>query len=176
MMIIDRSRLQRDDPGSYLHFMSEQHRIRVNGVELAFDAAPNTPLLYVLRNDGALNGPKFGCGLGQCGACTVIASGSAIRSCITPVADVVDRDIVTLEGLGTVQSPHPLQKAFMDEQAAQCGYCVNGMIMTAKALLDANPKPDESEIKTALSNNLCRCGSHVRIVRAVQRATGHGGQ
>jgi nicotinate dehydrogenase subunit A len=124
----------------------------------------------VLRNDAALSGPKFGCGLGQCGACTVIVDGSAIRSCITPVSSVEQAGITTLEGLGTIEAPHKLQRAFIDEQAAQCGYCTNGMIMTAKALLDRNPHPGDNEIKQALLNNLCRCGSHLRIVRAVRRA------
>jgi nicotinate dehydrogenase subunit A len=150
--------------------MAKQFALAVNGKTLAIESEPDTPLLYVLRNDAALSGPKFGCGLGQCGACTVILDGIAVRSCITPIASVGDAKITTLEGLGTIEAPHRVQKAFMDEQAAQCGYCTNGMIMTAKALLDANPKPRTDEIKQALAKNLCRCGSHLRIVRAVLRA------
>jgi nicotinate dehydrogenase subunit A len=157
--------------------MAKQFALAVNGKTLAIESEPDTPLLYVLRNDAALSGPKFGCGLGQCGACTVILDGVAVRSCITPIASVGDATITTLEGLGTIEAPHRVQKAFMDEQAAQCGYCTNGMIMTAKALLDANPNPRTDEIKQALSKNLCRCGSHPRIVRAVQRAaSGERGQ
>jgi nicotinate dehydrogenase subunit A len=146
--------------------------LRVNGRNHATAADPDTPLLYVLRNDLKLNGPKFGCGLGQCGACTVILDGTAVRSCITTVNDARDREIVTLEGLGLPDNPHPVQRAFIEEQAAQCGYCMNGMIMQAKALLDQNAKPSLQEIKSALANNLCRCGTHVQIVRAVQRAAG----
>jgi nicotinate dehydrogenase subunit A len=157
--------------------MAKQFALAINGKTLAIESEPDTPLLYVLRNDAALSGPKFGCGLGQCGACTVILDGVAVRSCITPIASVGDATITTLEGLGTIEAPHRVQKAFMDEQAAQCGYCTNGMIMTAKALLDANPNPRTDEIKQALSKNLCRCGSHLRIVRAVQRAaSGERGQ
>jgi nicotinate dehydrogenase subunit A len=157
--------------------MAKQFALAINGKTLAIESEPDTPLLYVLRNDAALSGPKFGCGLGQCGACTVILDGVAVRSCITPIASVGDATITTLEGLGTIEAPHRVQKAFMDEQAAQCGYCTNGMIMTAKALLDANPNPRTDEIKQALSKNLCRCGSHPRIVRAVQRAaSGERGQ
>jgi nicotinate dehydrogenase subunit A len=146
--------------------------LRVNGKPRAVETDPTTPLLYVLRNDLDLNGPRFGCGLSQCGACTVIMSGKAVRSCTLPVSAVRNREITTLEGLGTVAHPHPLQQAFIDEQAAQCGYCMNGMIMSAKALLDKNPKPSEVEIKQALEGNLCRCGSHLRVVRAIQRAAG----
>jgi nicotinate dehydrogenase subunit A len=144
--------------------------LRVNGRTHALNVDPETPLLYVLRNDLELNGPKFGCGLGQCGACTVIIGGRAVRSCITPVGDAHEQEIVTLEGLGSHEHPHPVQQAFIDEQAAQCGYCMNGMIMQAKALLDQTAKPSEAEIKEALAGNLCRCGTHVQIVRAVQRA------
>jgi nicotinate dehydrogenase subunit A len=157
--------------------MAKQFALAVNGKTLAIESEPDTPLLYVLRNDAALSGPKFGCGLGQCGACTVILDGVAVRSCITPIASVGGAKITTLEGLGTPEAPHRVQKAFMDEQAAQCGYCTSGMIMTAKALLDANPNPRTDEIKQALAKNLCRCGSHLRIVRAVQRAaSGERGQ
>jgi nicotinate dehydrogenase subunit A len=131
---------------------------------------PNMPLLYALRNDLALHGPRFGCGLAQCGACTVHIDGKAVRSCVYPVSSVGTGKVTTLEGLGSSQHPHPLQQAFIDEQAVQCGYCINGMIMQAKALLDANPHPTEDEIKDALAANLCRCGTHLRIVRAVQRA------
>ena len=150
--------------------MAEQFQLQVNSETLVVSVTPETPLLYVLRNDAKLNGPKFGCGLGQCGACTVLLDGVATRSCITPISSVARAKVVTLEGLGTVERPHPLQRAFIDEQAAQCGYCTNGMIMTAKGLLDGNPRPTTQEIKQALSNNLCRCGSHLRVVRAVQRA------
>ena len=128
------------------------------------------PLLLVLRNDVGLHGPRFGCGLGQCGACTVHVNGTSTRSCVTPVGMVSGKEVLTLEGLGTPERPHALQKAFIDEQAVQCGYCMNGMIMQAKALLDANPKPTEAQIRDAMQGNLCRCGTHVRIVRAIQRA------
>ena len=131
---------------------------------------PKMPLLYALRNDLGLHGPRFGCGLGQCGACTVHIDGKAVRSCQMPVASAAGKKITTLEGLGSSAKPHPLQKAFIEEQAVQCGYCINGMIMQAKALLDANRHPTEEEIKQALAHNLCRCGTHVRIVRAVKRA------
>ena len=133
---------------------------------------PQMPLLYALRNDLGLQGPRFGCGLGQCGACTVHVDGEAVRSCVTPVADIKGRKVVTLEGLGTPEHPDPLQQAFIDEQAVQCGYCINGMIMQAKALLNANPHPTEDQIRQELAQNLCRCGTHVRIVRAIQRASG----
>ena len=145
------------------------HRILVNGEARAVDAAPDTPLLYVLRNDLGLNGPKFGCGLGQCGACAALVGGKLTRTCSVALADVKDAPIVTLEGLGTLQKPHPLQKAFIDAQAAQCGYCSNGMIMAAKALLDRNPKPSDEEIKDALADQLCRCGIHNRVVSAVRK-------
>ena len=143
--------------------------LRVNGRSHAVTADPETALLYVLRNDLKLNSPKFGCGLGQCGACTVIVDGRAVRSCLTTVNEVRDSEIVTLEGLGTRENPHPVQRAFIEEQAAQCGYCLSGMIMQAKAFLDQAAKPSEAEIKMALAGNLCRCGTHVQIVRAVQR-------
>jgi nicotinate dehydrogenase subunit A len=146
------------------------HRIIVNGESHLVDAAPDTPLLYVLRNDLGLNGPKFGCGLGQCGACAAMVGGKLARTCSIALRDVGYDPIVTLEGLGTIEKPHPLQKAFIDEQAAQCGYCSNGMIMAANALLDRNPKPSEDEIKNALADQLCRCGTHNRIMRAVRRA------
>jgi nicotinate dehydrogenase subunit A len=143
--------------------------LRVNGRIYASTADPDTPLLYILRNDLKLNGPKFGCGRGQCGACTVIIDRHAVRACVTALNDVNDREIVTLEGLGSRDSPHPVQRAFIEEQAAQCGYCMNGMIIQAKAFLDQTAKPTEAEIKAALANNLCRCGTHAQIVRAVQR-------
>ena len=146
--------------------------LNVNGKKRIVDTDPDTPLLYVLRNDLELNGPKFGCGLAQCGACTVIIDGNAIRSCVTPLKSVGAKSVTTLEGLGSVKKMHPIQKAFLDEQAAQCGYCINGMIMTTKALLDKTPKPSDSQIKQALAGNLCRCGTHTRILRAVKRASG----
>lgn len=151
--------------------MKEQIAFRLNGrsVEASVDDA-NMPLLYALRDEFNLHGPRFGCGLGQCGACTVHLDGKAVRSCITPTSAVKDRNVVTLEGLGTRQSPHPLQQAFIDEQAMQCGYCMNGMIMQAAELLESNKKPTENDIKAALARNLCRCGSHVRILRAIKRA------
>src|SRR5882757_844276 len=131
---------------------------------------PNMPLLYALRNDLGLRGPRFGCGLGQCGACTVHMDGNAVRSCITPLSLVGDRSIVTLEGLGTPEKPHPMQQAFIDEQAVQCGYCINGMIMEAAAFLAKTRNPSEEQIREALASNLCRCGTHLRILRAVKRA------
>ena len=146
------------------------HRIIVNGEPRLVDAGPDTPLLYVLRNDLGLNGPKFGCGLGQCGACAAIVGEKLERTCLTTLRDVDEDQITTLEGLGTAQRPHPLQSSFIDEQAAQCGYCSNGMIMAAKVLLDRNRNPSEGEIKDALSDQLCRCGVHNRVVRAVRRA------
>jgi nicotinate dehydrogenase subunit A len=146
------------------------YRVTVNGLSHEVAAAPETPLLYVLRNDLGLNGSKFGCGLGQCGACAAIVGGKLVRTCSVALAEVEDAPIVTLEGLGTMQKPHPLQKAFIDAQAAQCGYCSNGMIMAAKALLDRNPKPSDMEIKDALADQLCRCGTHNRIVSAVRKA------
>ena len=144
--------------------------IKVNGVSRSVPAEPDTPLLYVLRNDLALNGAKFGCGLAQCGACTVLIDGKAVRSCVTPISALAKSEITTLEGLGSVDKPHPLQQAFIEEQAAQCGYCINGMIMSAKALLDRNSKPTERGVREALATNLCRCGTHNRIVRAILRA------
>jgi nicotinate dehydrogenase subunit A len=132
---------------------------------------PQMPLLYALRNDLDLHGPRFGCGLGQCGACTVHVDGAAVRSCVTPLSNVAGKHILTLEGLGTPEKLDPLQKAFIEEQAVQCGYCINGMIMQAKALLNVNPHPTEEEIRVELTNNLCRCGTHVRILRAIERAS-----
>jgi nicotinate dehydrogenase subunit A len=146
------------------------HPISVNGERHVVDAAPETPLLYVLRNDLGLSGPKFGCGLGQCGACAAIVDGKLARTCSISLSDVGNREVVTLEGLGTVQTPHPLQKSFIAEQAAQCGYCSSGMIMAAKVLLDRNRNPSEEEIKNALADHLCRCGAHNRVVRAIRRA------
>jgi len=144
--------------------------LKVNGKSHVVDTDPSTPLLYVLRNDLGLHGPRFGCGLGQCGACTVVLNGESRRSCRVPVKEAQDRDILTLEGLGSVAHPHPLQTAFIEEQAAQCGYCMNGMLMVSKVLLEKKPHPTVAEIKQALNNNLCRCGSHLRVIRAVQRA------
>jgi nicotinate dehydrogenase subunit A len=144
--------------------------LRVNNQSRVVDTDPTTPLLYVLRDDLELHGPRFGCGLGQCGACTVIMDGSAVRSCSIPVTAAQNRSITTLEGLGSVEHPHALQTAFIEEQAAQCGYCMNGMIMASKVLLDKNPHPTDDQIKQALNGNLCRCGSHVRVIRAVKRA------
>jgi nicotinate dehydrogenase subunit A len=146
--------------------------LRVNGKTQVVDAEPDMPLLYALRNDLQLNGPKFGCGLAQCGACTVIIDGAAIRSCVTPVASAQNKAVTTLEGLGNTKKMDKIQQAFVDEQAVQCGYCINGMIMTTKALLDKNPKPNDAQIKEALAGNLCRCGTHIRILRAVKRASG----
>jgi nicotinate dehydrogenase subunit A len=154
--------------------MAERYNVQVNGSARAVTVEPDTPLLYILRNDLELNGPRFGCGLSQCGACTVLIEGRPTRSCVTPVSAVGSKPVLTLEGLGTAAKPHSLQKAFIDEQAAQCGYCANGMIMTAKALLDRTPHPTETQVKKALAANLCRCGTHNRIVRAVIRASKGG--
>jgi nicotinate dehydrogenase subunit A len=150
--------------------MAESWRLRINGAEREVTLEGETPLLYALRNDCELKGAKFGCGLAQCGACTVIMDGAAIRSCRTPVRNAAGRNIVTIEGIGSETAPHPLQKAFIAEQAMQCGYCSNGMIMAAKALLDRNRHATVPEIRTALAGNLCRCGSHNRILRAIARA------
>jgi nicotinate dehydrogenase subunit A len=144
--------------------------LKVNGKKRVSPAAPDTPLLYVLRNDFELNSCKFGCGQAMCGACTVMVEGDAIRSCVTPAGAVAGKNITTLEGLGSEKKLHALQKAFIEEQAAQCGYCSSGMIMSAKALLDSNKSPTEQQIRDALAGNLCRCGTHSRIIRAVQRA------
>ena len=141
--------------------------LRINGQTRRVDVDPSTPLLYVLSDDLELRGPKFGCGLGQCGSCTVILKGEAIRSCITPVSSIGNSEITTLEGLGTVEKPHALQKAFIDEQAMQCGFCVNGVIMTAKAFLDKNPRATGPQIQQAMSGILCRCAAHTRMLRAI---------
>jgi nicotinate dehydrogenase subunit A len=152
--------------------MSTTIPLHVNGRETPVTVDdPDMPLLYALRDNLGLHGPRFGCGLGQCGSCTVHLDGMAIRSCVTPVSGVGKKRIVTLEGLGTQEKPHPVQKAFIDEQAAQCGYCINGMIMQAAAFLASNKKPNDAQIKQALARNLCRCGTHLRIVRAVKRAS-----
>jgi len=150
--------------------------LKVNGASRSVPAEPDTPLLYVLRNDLELNGAKFGCGAAQCGACTVLVDGQAVRSCVTPIGSLANAEITTLEGLGSLDKPHALQRAFIDEQAAQCGYCINGMIMSAKALLDKNPRPTETDVRQALMDNLCRCGTHNRIVRAVLRASNEMGR
>ena len=150
--------------------MTKPFQLTVNQRRVEVQCEDGAPLLYVLRNDLSLNGPKFGCGLAQCGACTAIVGAEAIRTCLFPLSAVGDAPVVTLEGLGTVDKPHPLQKTFIAEQAAQCGYCINGMIMTAKALLDRNPHPTRAEIRQALAGNLCRCGTHLRIVRAIEAA------
>lgn len=150
--------------------------LQVNGQNHAVTADPGTPLLYVLRNDLGLNGPKFGCGLGQCGSCAVLLDGEAMRSCLTPVEDAVGSKITTLEGLGSPERPHALQSAFIEEQALQCGYCTNGMIVTAAALLAGNPDPSDEQIRRALATNLCRCGAHPRILRAVRKAAGRAGR
>lgn len=145
--------------------------LKVNGQAHSLDLDPSTPLLYALSDDLALRGPKFGCGLGQCGSCTVIINGQAVRSCITPIQTVAGAEIITLEGIGAPQKPHPLQQAFIDEQAAQCGFCLNAVIMTAKAFLDKNPKPTDAQLQQALSGVLCRCYTHARMFRAIQRAS-----
>ena len=147
-------------------------RLTVNGRIHDVNAAPDTALLYVLRNDLELSGPKYGCGLGECGSCTVLIDGVAARSCVIPIQGCAGRDVVTLEGLGSRAQPDPVQDAFIKEQAAQCGYCLNGMIMTTKALLMRNPRPSEAEVLEALRYNLCRCGAHVEIARAAMRAAG----
>jgi nicotinate dehydrogenase subunit A len=144
--------------------------LRVNGERRTVAVEPDTPLLYVLRNDFELNGPKFGCGLAQCGACSVLVDGKEVRSCVTPVSAAATGRITTIEGLGTLEKLHPLQRAFIEEQACQCGFCGSGMVMAAKALLDRNPSPTNHDVRQALNGHLCRCASHNRIVRAVQRA------
>ena len=161
--------------------MADDLKITVNGKTWPVEASPDTPLLYVLANELGLKGPRFGCGLAQCGSCSVLADGVEIRSCITPVADVTGKTVTTFEGLaalyaqqkGLAQTPalHPLQQAFIDEQAAQCGYCIPGMIMRAQALLERNPSPTDEEIRTHMNPGLCRCGTHMRILRAVRRAS-----
>ena len=144
--------------------------LNVNGRRCEVAADPETPLLYVLRNDLKLKGARYGCGIGACGACMVIVDGKPVQSCDVPVSAVQGKAITTIEGIGTAEHPHPLQRAFVGEQAAQCGYCVTGIIMSAKALLDAKPQPTDEEIRTALAGNLCRCGTHIRILRAVKSA------
>jgi nicotinate dehydrogenase subunit A len=144
--------------------------LKVNGLTHQVDADPDTPLLYVLRDDLRLNAAKFGCGLGQCGSCTVIVDGKAVLSCVTPLLLLEGKQVTTLEGLGTISEPAPIQRAFMEEQAAQCGYCIAGMMMRAQALLQKNSKPTDEEIRTELEPNLCRCGTQMRILRAVRRA------
>src|ERR1700756_1693545 len=165
-------RLNRSRPGQ-TGMTQDTISLSVNGRVHDIVAVPDTPLLYVLRNDLELNGPKYGCGLGECGTCTVLIDGVAARSCVIPIEGCAGREIVTLEGLGTRASPDPVQDAFIKEQAGQCGYCLNGMIMTTKALLLENPRPTEAEVLEALRYNLCRCGAHVEIIRAALRAAGH---
>jgi nicotinate dehydrogenase subunit A len=148
-------------------------RLTINGREHEIDAEPDTPLLYVLRDDLGLNGAKFGCGLGQCGACTVIVDGEAVFSCLTPIVMLPGRQVTTIEGLGTAEHPGPVQQAFLAEQAAQCGYCIAGMVMRAQALLARTPRPTEQDIRDGMNPNLCRCGTHMRILAAVRRAAGH---
>jgi nicotinate dehydrogenase subunit A len=143
--------------------------LKVNGTAHTLDLDPSTPLLYALSDDLALRGPKFGCGLGQCGACTVIVKGQAVRSCVTTVASVSGAEITTIEGLGTPERPHPIQQAFIDEQAAQCGFCLNAVIMNAVAVIDRNPRATDEQIRDGLSNVLCRCFTHVRMMRAIKR-------
>jgi nicotinate dehydrogenase subunit A len=154
--------------------MPQKITLNVNGQPRSVEVEPDSVLLYALRDNLGLHGPKFGCGLSECGACTVIMEGTAIRSCMMPVSAVGSAKITTLEGLGSIDNPHPLQKAFIEEQAAQCGYCIGGMIMSAKALLDQHPHPSRDDIKQALEGNLCRCGTHMRIVRAIEQAAGQG--
>jgi len=144
--------------------------VKVNGRDHQVDAEPDTPLLYVLRDDLGLNAAKFGCGLGQCGSCTVIVDGNAVLSCVTPLLLLEGKQVTTLEGLGTIETPAPVQRAFIEEQAAQCGYCIAGMMMRTQALLQRNAKPTDDEIRAELAPHLCRCGTHMRILRAVHRA------
>jgi len=150
--------------------------LKVNGATHSVPAEPDTPLLYVLRNDLALNGAKFGCGVAQCGACTVLVDGKPVRSCVTEIGSLGQSEVTTIEGLGTGAELHPLQQAFIDDQAAQCGYCINGMIMSAKGLLDRISHPTEAQVREGLSGNLCRCGTHGRIVRAVLKASQANGR
>lgn len=152
------------------------YQLNINGKRQSVEAESDTPLLYVLRDNLNLQGPKFGCGLGQCGACTVLVNGEAMRSCITPVSSIKAAKVVTLEGLGKPGKPHPMQQAFIDEQAVQCGYCINGMVMQSVSFLNKNPKPSEAQVAQALAANLCRCGTHTRIVKAVLRAAKVGPQ
>ena len=150
--------------------MPETYKFKVNGADVSVSAEADTPLLYILRNDLKLKGARFGCGLGQCGSCNVLLDGRNVQSCDTPLWAAAGKSITTIEGLGTIDHPHPLQTAFIDEQAAQCGYCANGIIISAKALLDSNPNPSEDDIRQALDRNLCRCGTHNRIILAIQSA------
>lgn len=150
--------------------LAQTAELNVNGSTYQIEADADTPLLYILRNDLALNGPKFGCGLGECGACTVLIDGVAARSCVLPLRSVAGHDITTLEGLGSPETPGPVQQAFIDQQAAQCGYCLNGMIMTIQALLNRHPHPTEQQIRQELKYNLCRCGTHIEIVAAALQA------
>ena len=156
--------------------MAKRIELNVNGTRHTIEAEPDMPLLYALRDDLGMKDPRFGCGLAQCGACTVLVDGKPVRSCVTPIDTLGQSEITTVEGLGTLEHPHPLQAAFMAEQAAQCGYCIAGMIMAAKALLDRNPQPSPAEVRQGLAENLCRCGTHNRIVRAVLRAAQNGGR
>jgi aerobic-type carbon monoxide dehydrogenase small subunit (CoxS/CutS family) len=150
--------------------------LRVNGASVRVDVDPDTPLLYVIRNDLSLKGTRFGCGTGACGACTVLVDGRPVESCDVPVATVVGHAITTIEGMASSDGPHPLQQAFIDEQAGQCGYCLSGILLAAKALLDANPRPDTRAIRDALDGHLCRCGIHARVLRAIERVVEVGGQ
>lgn len=150
--------------------MAEKFTLKVNGKQLEVTAEPDAQLLYILRNDLQLNGPKFGCGLAQCGACTCMIDGEATRTCVLPISEAAGKEITTLEGLGSKDKPHPVQKAFIEQQAAQCGYCMNGMIMTSTAFLKKNPSPTPDQIRAALNNNLCRCACHIRVVDAVLQA------
>ena len=152
--------------------MPERIRLRVNGRDHEVEAGPDTPLLYILRNDLQLKGTRFGCGAGQCGACTVLFDGNPVQSCDTPLWSAAGHEVTTIEGLGTPDNLHPLQQAFIDEQAVQCGYCINGIIMAAAGLLAKNPQPDDAQIVAALDRNLCRCGTHVRVLKAIRRAAG----
>jgi nicotinate dehydrogenase subunit A len=152
--------------------MPERIRLRVNGRDHEVEAEPDTPLLYILRNDLQLKGTRFGCGAGQCGACTVLFDGNPVQSCDTPLWSAAGHEVTTIEGLGTPDNLHPLQQAFIDEQAVQCGYCINGIIMAAAGLLAKNPQPDDAQIVAALDRNLCRCGTHVRVLKAIRRAAG----
>jgi len=150
--------------------VSERFKLKVNGADHEVAAEPNTPLVYLLRNDLDLKGTRFGCGSGHCGACTVLVDGKAVHSCDTPLWSAAGREITTIEGLGSIEHPHPLQRAFLDEQAAQCGYCINGIMMSAAALVRKNRGPSDTEIAAALDRNLCRCGTHVRILHAIRSA------
>lgn len=150
--------------------MPERIKLKVNRRDYEVSAEPNAPLLYILRNDLGLKGSRFGCGTGHCGACTVLLDGNAVQSCDMPLWSAAGHEVTTIEGLGTIDAPHPLQRAFIDEQAVQCGYCINGIIMSAAALLEKNPKPSRDDMAAALSRNLCRCGTHARVLRAIQRA------